>query len=51
MLLSRHPNAGHYHNIKMANRLFENAERLIYLGSTLTNKTVSGENQEETEFG
>jgi hypothetical protein len=35
MLLSRHQNAGQYHNINTANRYFENAVKLRYLGKTV----------------
>jgi hypothetical protein len=33
MLLSRHQNAGQSHNIKIANRCFENVAQLKYLGT------------------
>jgi hypothetical protein len=36
MLLSHHQNAGQNHDIKMANRSFENVAQFIYLGMTVT---------------
>jgi hypothetical protein len=38
MLLSRHQNAGHNHNIKIGDRSFENLAQLKYLGTTATNQ-------------
>jgi hypothetical protein len=38
MLLSHHQNAGQNHDIKVANRGFENAAQFKYLGTTPTNK-------------
>jgi hypothetical protein len=38
MLLSRHPNAGQNHDIKIANRSFENIAQFKYLGTTVTNQ-------------
>jgi hypothetical protein len=40
MLLSRHQNAGQNHDINIANRSFENATQLIYLGMTVTNQNL-----------
>jgi hypothetical protein len=37
MLLSRHQNAGQNHDIKRANRCFENVVQFRYLGMTITN--------------
>jgi hypothetical protein len=38
MLLSHHQNAGQNHNIKMANRSFENVTQLKHFGMTVTNQ-------------
>jgi hypothetical protein len=38
MLLSRYKNAGQNHNMKIANRSFENVAKFKYLGSTATNE-------------
>jgi hypothetical protein len=44
MLLSHHQNAGQNHNIKIANRSFENVAQFKYLGMTLTNRnSIQGE--------
>jgi hypothetical protein len=43
MLLSRHQNAGQNHNIKIGDRCFENVAQLKYLGTTLTNQNLIGE--------
>jgi hypothetical protein len=40
MLLSRHQNAGQNHDIKTANRSFENVTQFIYLGTTVTNQSL-----------
>jgi hypothetical protein len=40
MLLSRHQNAVENHNIKIANRCFENMVQITYLGTTVTNQNV-----------
>jgi hypothetical protein len=40
MLLSRHRNAGQNHDIKLANRSFENMAQFIYLGMTVTNQNL-----------
>jgi hypothetical protein len=37
MLLSRHQNAGQNHDIKIANRYFENVAQLKYFGTTEKN--------------
>jgi hypothetical protein len=38
MLLSRHQNAGQTHDIKIANRSFDNEAQFKYLGMTVTNQ-------------
>jgi hypothetical protein len=38
MIMSRHPNSGQNHNIRIANESFENVEKFKYLGTTLTNQ-------------
>jgi hypothetical protein len=38
MLLSRHQNAGQNHDIKIANRCFENVAHFKYLETTVTDK-------------
>jgi hypothetical protein len=40
MLLSRHLNAGQNHDIKIANRCFENVAQFKYLGTTKTNQNL-----------
>jgi hypothetical protein len=40
MLLSRHQNAGQNHDIKIANRCFENVEQFRYLRTTITNRNL-----------
>jgi hypothetical protein len=40
MLMSRHQHAGQNHNIKTANRSFQNVEKLKYLGTTVTNQNL-----------
>jgi ribosomal protein S2 len=40
MLLSRHQNAGQSHDIKIANRCFENVPKFRYLGTTITNQNL-----------
>jgi hypothetical protein len=40
MLLSRHQNEGQNHDIKIANRCFENVARFRYLGTTVTNQNL-----------
>jgi hypothetical protein len=43
MLLSRHRNAGQNLNIKTGDRSFENVAQFKYLGRTVTNKNLIGE--------
>jgi hypothetical protein len=38
MIVSRNPNSGQNHNIRIANESFENVEKFRYLGTTLTNQ-------------
>jgi hypothetical protein len=40
MLQSRHQNARQIHDIKMANRCFENVAQFRYLGTTVTNQNL-----------
>jgi hypothetical protein len=40
MLLSRHQNAGQNHDIKTANRCFENVAQFRDLGTTITNQNL-----------
>jgi hypothetical protein len=40
MVLSRHQNAGQNHDIKIANRYFENVPQFTYLGTTTTNQNL-----------
>jgi hypothetical protein len=40
MLTSRHQNAGQTHNIKVANRSFENVAEFRCLGTTATNQDL-----------
>jgi hypothetical protein len=40
MLLSCHKNAGQNHDIKMANRSFENVSQFKYLGMTVTHQNL-----------
>jgi hypothetical protein len=40
MLLSRHHNAGQNHDIKIANRCFENVAQFKYLGMTVSNQNL-----------
>jgi hypothetical protein len=40
MLLSRHQNAGKYHNIRTANISLENVAQFRYLGTTVTNQNL-----------
>jgi ribosomal protein S2 len=40
MLLSRHQNAGQNHDIKIANRCFENVAKFRYSGTTITNQNL-----------
>jgi hypothetical protein len=49
MWLSRHQNAGRNHDIKVANRSFENVTQFKYLGTTVKIQNLIQE--EENEFG
>jgi hypothetical protein len=40
MLLSRRVNAGENHDIKIANKFFENVAQFRYLGMTVTNQNL-----------
>jgi hypothetical protein len=40
ILLSHQQNTGQSYDIKIANRCFENAEKFIYLGTTITNQNL-----------
>jgi hypothetical protein len=40
LLLSRHQNAGQYHDITIRNRCFENVAQFRYLGTTITNQNL-----------
>jgi ribosomal protein S2 len=40
MFLSRHQNAGQNHDIKIANKCFENVTKFRYLGTTITNENL-----------
>jgi hypothetical protein len=44
-------NAGQNHDIKRANRSFENVAQFKYLGATVTNQNLIQEEIKETEFG
>jgi hypothetical protein len=39
-LLSRHQNAGQSHDIKIANKYFENVAKFRYLGTTITSQNL-----------
>jgi hypothetical protein len=47
MLLSRHQNAGQYHDIKIANRCFENVAQFRYLGTAVANQNLIQEKIKE----
>jgi hypothetical protein len=40
MVLSRHQNAGHIRDIKLANRSFENVSNIKYFGTTVTDQNL-----------
>jgi hypothetical protein len=40
MLLSRHQNAVQDHDLRLANRIFENVAKFRYLGTTITNQNL-----------
>jgi hypothetical protein len=40
ILLSRHQNAGQNHDMKIANRCFENVAQFRYLGIAITNQNL-----------
>jgi hypothetical protein len=40
MLLSRHQNAGQSHDIKIANKCFENVAKFRYLGTTIIKQNL-----------
>jgi ribosomal protein S2 len=40
IFLSRHQHAGKKHDIKIANRFFENVAQFKYLGTTITNQNL-----------
>jgi hypothetical protein len=42
-LLSRHQNAGQNHDIKVGDRSYENVAQFKYLGTTVTNQNLIGE--------
>jgi hypothetical protein len=43
MLLPRHQHAGQNHDIKIADRCFENVAQLRYLGTAITNQNLTQE--------
>jgi ribosomal protein S2 len=51
MLLSRHQNAGQNHDIKIANRCFENMAQFRYLGMTITNQNLVQEEIKRLDSG
>jgi hypothetical protein len=52
MLLSHHQNAGQNHNIKIANRSFENVVQFKHLGMTATHQNlILEEIKRMNEFG
>jgi hypothetical protein len=40
LLLSRHQNAGQNHDIKIANRSYQNVAQFKYLGTAVTNRSL-----------
>jgi ribosomal protein S2 len=48
--VSHHHNAGQNHDIKLANRCFENVVQFRYLGMTVTNQNLIQEEIKEIEF-
>jgi hypothetical protein len=40
MFISYHQNAGKNHNVKIANRIFENMAEFIHFGTTVTNQNL-----------
>jgi hypothetical protein len=50
-LLSRHQNAEQNHDIKIANRCFENAAQFRYLGTTITNQNLIREEIKRLDSG
>jgi hypothetical protein len=51
ILLSCHQNAGQNHDIKIANRCFENVAQFRYLGMTVRNQNFIQEEIKEINFG
>jgi ribosomal protein S2 len=50
--MSHHQNAGQSHDIRIANRCFENVAKFRYLGTTLTNQNpIQEEINRRFEFG
>jgi hypothetical protein len=50
MFLSHHQNAGQSHDIKIANRSFENVAQFRYLGMTVTNQNLIREEIKKRYF-
>jgi hypothetical protein len=48
MLMSRHHNAGHKHNITIANRCFENVANFEYASTAVANLGMRGTSQFRT---
>jgi hypothetical protein len=51
MLLSHHQNAGQNHDIKIADRSFENVAQFKYLGMTVTNQNLIDEIKRRLNLG